>query len=293
MKNTIQFHKLHPLKSYTTLKVGGVARYFCQVSSVAHYLEVLALAEKESLPIFILGKGSNTLFIDDIFEAIVVLNKINHLELNLPDLKVGSGYHLSFLSTKVSKKGYTGLEGGSGIPATMGGAIYMNAGSGTWDTFQSLKSVTSIDQQGHIIKRDKEAITHSYRHSMYQEVSEFIAEAEFKLEVSSLAWIKQQEIIKKRIATQPYKDHSAGCFFKNPQGYSAGALIDKAGLKGLVVKGAQVSQVHANFLVNKTGATAKDILELAKIIEDKVEELTGIRLEREVRLVGNFLYEKV
>lgn len=293
MKNTIQFHKLHPLKSYTTLKVGGLARYFCQVTSVEEYLQVLELSKQESLPIFILGKGSNTLFVDDIFEAIVILNKMTHLDLELPYLKVGSGYHMSLLSTKVSKKGYTGLEGGSGIPATIGGAIYMNAGSGAWDTFQSLTSVTSIDQQGRIVKRSKEAITYAYRYSMYQDLTEFIVEAEFKLEPSHNAWLKQQEIIKKRIATQPYKDHSAGCFFKNPEGYSAGALIDKAGLKGLNVNGAQVSSIHANFLVNKAEAQTGDILELAKIIEDKVWEFTGIRLEREVRLVGNFLYEKV
>lgn len=293
MNKAIQIHSLHPLSSYTTLKIGGLARYFCEVGSIADYLQVIELSKRHSLPIFILGKGSNTLFIDEIFEAIVVLNKINHLELNLPTLTVGSGYHISHLSTKVSKKGFSGLEGASGIPATVGGAIYMNAGSGAWDTFSSLESVVSIDQNGNIIKRFKEQIRYSYRHSLFQELQEFIVEASFRLSYSESAWDRQQSIIKKRITTQPYKEHSAGCFFKNPSGYSAGALIDKAGLKGLSYNGAKVSMVHGNFLTNHSEAKAADLLHLAKIIEDKVWESTGIRLEKEVRLVGNFLYEKV
>jgi UDP-N-acetylmuramate dehydrogenase len=293
MTRTIKVQKLHPLKSYTTLKVGGLARFFCEVSSISEYLEVLELSKKESLPIFVLGKGSNTLFIDDIFEAIVVLNKINHLDLDLPRLKVGSGYHISLLSTKVSKKGFSGLEGASGIPATVGGAVYMNAGSGHWETFGSLVSVTSVDPRGHIITRFKKDIEHSYRHTMYQNLNEFIVDAEFELKFSEATWNTQQNIIKKRIATQPYKDHSAGCFFKNPEGFSAGALIDKAGLKGTYFNEAGVSCVHANFLINKGHAQPKDLLELAKIIEDKVFETSGIKLEREVRLVGNYLYEKV
>lgn len=293
MTRAIKILTLHPLKSYTTLKIGGLARYFCEVTSLDDYLNVLDLAQRESLPIFVLGKGSNTLFVDEIFEAIVILNKINHLEMKLPSLTVGSGYHISLLSTKVSKKRFSGLEGASGIPATVGGSIYMNAGSGRWDTFQSLKSVTSIDQNGAVIKRDKAQITHSYRHSMYQELHEFILEAEFELCHSDMAWDTQQAIIKKRISTQPYKDYSAGCFFKNPEGLSAGALIDKAGLKGVNFNGAQVSNIHANFLISHENTQASDLLELAKIIENKVWELSGIRLEREVRLVGNFLYAKI
>lgn len=293
MNPAIKLKTLHPLKSYTTLNIGGLARYFCEVASIDDYLEVLELSNKTTLPIFVLGKGSNTLFIDEVFEAIVVLNKIIDLEMNLPNVVVGSGYHISLLSTKVSKKGFSGLEGASGIPATVGGAIYMNAGSGSWETFQCLESVTSIDEKGQVITRFRDEIPYSYRHSGFQDLKEFIAKASFKLTPKESTWQDQQTIIRKRIATQPYKDASAGCFFKNPTGHSAGALIDRSGLKGLNYQGAEVSTLHGNFLINKENTTAQDFLKLAQIVEDSVWEKTGIRLEREVRLVGNFLYEKV
>lgn len=293
MTQAIKLQTLHPLKSYTTLKIGGLARYFCEIYTLTDYLEVLEFSRKVSLPIFVLGKGSNTLFVDDVFEAIVILNKITHLDLHLPHLTVGSGYHISLLATKVSKKGFSGLEGASGIPATVGGAIYMNAGSGTWETFQSLLWVKSVSSVGEVIFREKKDISYSYRHSLFQNVQEFIIEASFELQHAESSWNTQQSIIRKRIATQPYKDHSAGCFFKNPEGFSAGALIDQSGLKGFCHKGAMVSNLHGNFLTNQSNATASSLLELAKIVEDQVFEKTGIKLEQEVRLVGNFLYEKI
>lgn len=282
---------LHPLSEYTTLKIGGLARYFVEVESLSDYLEVLELSKSKSLPIFILGKGSNTLFIDEIFEAIVVLNKIKHIHIDSPFVTCGSGYHISLLSTKMSKLGLSGLEGASGIPATVGGAIYMNAGAGSWDTFQSLKSVTSVSSQGQVIVRDKLDLDFSYRHSLFQSLNEFIIEATFCLTPDDTSWNKQQKIILKRIATQPYKDPSAGCFFKNPPGHSAGALIDKTGLKGLEIDGAKVSTLHANFLINHGAKDAKRLLQLASLVQQKVYESTGIHLEQEVKLVGNFLYE--
>lgn len=290
MTRLLNLKNLHPLSDYTTLKIGGLARYFITVESTEDYLEALELAETKKLPIFILGKGSNTLFIDDVFEAVVVLNKIKHLKMSLPYVTCGSGYHISLLSTKVSKLGYGGLEGGSGIPATVGGAIFMNAGSGAWETSQSLQTVTSIDKKGMIIVRQKEHLAFSYRHSLFQTLDEFITEASFEVHPSDQAFLKQQKIILKRIATQPYKEHSAGCFFKNPEGYSAGALIDRLGLKGLEIDGARVSKMHANFLTNSSACKAEALLKLAEKIKSEVFEKTGIMLEQEVKLVGNFLY---
>lgn len=293
MNQKLKLENLHPLKSYTTLNIGGCARYFGIVNTLEEYLQVLDFSKKTKLPIFVLGKGSNTLFVDEVFEAIVVLNRITHITWELPCITCGSGYHISLLSSKASRKGYSGLEGASGIPATVGGAIFMNAGSGEFETKNALLWVKSVNQNGNVVLRQKDEIDFSYRHSSFQELDEFIYEAAFCLKASEKAWDTQQAIIKKRIASQPYKNHSAGCFFKNPQGTSAGALIDMCGLKGLNINGASVSNLHANFLVNLQEASSQDLLELAKQVKEKVFEKTGIHLEQEVRLVGNFLYEKV
>jgi UDP-N-acetylmuramate dehydrogenase len=289
----IHLKTLHPLKDYTTLKIGGLARFFCVVESIEDYLEALELSAQKKLPLFVLGKGSNVLFVDEVFEALVVLNKLNHIVWDLPQITCGSAFYMSLLASKASRKGYSGLEGASGIPATVGGAIFMNAGAGHFETKNALVWVKSINSQGEIIFREKKDLTFSYRHSLFQDNQEFIVEACFELIPLESAWDLQQSIIKKRIATQPYKDPSAGCFFKNPQGFSAGALIDQAGLKGFQVAGASVSHIHANFLINHNEAKASDLLELARVVQEKVFETKGVHLEQEVRLIGNFMYEKV
>jgi UDP-N-acetylmuramate dehydrogenase len=284
---------LHPLKSYTTIGVGGLARYFCEIDSAEDFLEVLNFASSKNLPVFVLGKGSNTLFVDEVFEAVVVLNRLNFASYNFPEVVCGSGYNISLLSTKSARAGFSGMEGAAGIPASVGGAIYMNAGAGAFETQQNLIWVKSIDFSGNVIFREKKDMTFSYRHSFFQENPELIIEAAFQLQPNKNAFQNQQQIIKKRILSQPYKDHSAGCFFKNPTGYSAGALIDQSGLKGLKFNDAEVSTLHANFLINKQNAQAVDILSLAQQVTDLVHEKTGIILEQEIRLVGNFMYEKI
>lgn len=284
---------LHPLKPYTTIGVGGLARFFCEINTPVEFLEILDFAASKNLPIFILGKGSNVLFVDEVFEAVVVLNRLNYASYNLPEVICGSGYNISLLSTKTSRNGFSGLEGASGIPATVGGAIYMNAGAGDFETQKNLLWVKSIDFLGNIRMREKKDLFFSYRHSFFQENTEFIMEAAFELEPNANAFAKQQAIIKKRILSQPYKDQSAGCFFKNPEGFSAGALIDKAGLKGLKYNDAEISLLHANFLINKQNASASDVLDLARQVTDLVREKTGIILEQEIRLIGNFIYEKI
>jgi UDP-N-acetylmuramate dehydrogenase len=293
MTKHLNLQTLHPLKDYTTLNIGGLARFFCIISSKEEYLEVLDFSKKVNLPIFFLGKGSNTLFIDPVFEAIVVVNRINHCLFELPQVIAGSGYNISLLSSKASRKGYSGLEGASGIPASVGGAVFMNAGAGTFQTQDCLNWVKSIDDQGREIVREKDKLEFSYRHSMFHELNEFIYEAGFILSKSDQAWDLQQSIIKKRISSQPYKSSSAGCFFKNPEGKSAGALIDQCGLKGYTVGQAQVSDIHANFLINQKDCTPEDLLNLANVVKQKVFEKTGIQLEQEVRLIGNYIYEKV
>jgi UDP-N-acetylmuramate dehydrogenase len=293
MSQAPHLQTLHPLDRYTTLKIGGKARYFCEIFSLHDYLEVLNFSQKVNLPLFILGRGSNTLFVDEVFEAIVVVNKIQHLQWDLPEVICGAGYNISLLAVKASRQGYSGLEGASGIPASVGGAIFMNAGSGLWETQSSLLWVKTINNRGEVSFKNKTDLSFSYRHSSFHENGDFIIEAAFKLNASDIAWDLQQSIIKKRIATQPYKQPSAGCFFKNPEGLSAGALIDKAGLKGLEHRGAAVSTIHANFLINHSNATATDLLELSRRVQQEVLEKTGVKLEQEVRLVGNFLYEKI
>jgi len=287
MMPLLKIHQNHPLKSYTTLKVGGRARYFVEVESVEALREAFLWAKQKEVPTYVLGKGSNTFFIDELFEALVILNKIHYIRWELPFVTCSSSYSLSLLSSQSARKGYSGLEGGTGIPASIGGALFMNAGAGTWDIQGALKKVLYLTLQGDLIEYDKDELVFGYRHSIFQSWLGAIVEATFELQPNPEASKIQQSIIQKRLLTQPYKSHSAGCFFKNPIGTSAGALIDKAGLKGSCEGDAAVSEIHANFLINQNEATSRDILQLESRVKKGVFETFGVQLEREVRTIGN------
>ncbi|MCI5052216.1 MAG: UDP-N-acetylmuramate dehydrogenase [Simkaniaceae bacterium] len=270
-----------PLARYTTFGIGGAARYFVAVRNSDEALEALSYGKE--MPIHILGKGSNTLFDDRGFPGLVILNQILHKKLDGNLLTVGSGYNFSQLGAQMSRAGMSGLEFASGIPATVGGAVFMNAGAGGKEVCDVIEEVTFVDESVHLFSRDE--LNFSYRHSPFHELKGMITEARFRLTPSAEAKITQKKILDYRLATQPYGDKTAGCCFRNPEGESASRLIDQCGLKGVTVGGAQVSEKHANFIVNKNGATAKDVLGLMDAVKTRVYEETGITLKEEVRYI--------
>ena len=274
------------LSEVSTFGIGGPIRFFAEIRSVEEAEEAYRWARYKNIPVIPLGKGSNCLFRDEPFEGLVLLNKIDFCHFQENKVHVGSGFSFSLLGVQTARKGLTGLEFASGIPATVGGAIFMNAGANGKETFGSLSSVCYLFESGEKREFKKEELEFGYRMSQFQTMKGMILSACFVLEPEENARKSQLEIIQYRMKTQPYKEKSAGCVFKNPsRELSAGALIDRCGLKGVSVGDAQVSEMHANFLINKGNATAAQMLALIKQIQTQVYEKTGIHLESEIRIL--------
>lgn len=276
------FQQNKSLKQVCTLGIGGLAAFYVEVRSVAEMQETLRQCRLLNLNFFILGKGSNCLFDDEGFNGVIIHNKIDFFEQSLGTFHIGAGYSFSLLGTQTAKLGFGGLEFAAGIPASVGGAVYMNAGANGGETSEFLTSVDFIDEKGNLHLFKREELQFSYRNSPFQQLKGSIVGATFSLPPSESARSKQLEIVKYRQSTQPYKDKSAGCIFKNPYRGSAGQLIDSCGLKGFQIGGAQVSEMHANFLINFEDATSKDFLALMVHIKDEIERKKGIKLQSEV-----------
>lgn len=280
------FQQNRRLSEFTTFGIGGFARYFIEIRQVAEMQAVLAFCHQHQLPYFILGKGSNVLFDDRGFDGLVIANRIDKINTPAPGLfHVGAGYSFSLLGSQTARQGWSGLEFASGIPASVGGAVYMNAGANGRETCETLVSVDFIQSDGTFVCFSRTDLTFSYRFSPFQRQKGAIVGATFQLIPSPDAREKQLEIIQYRKKTQPYGDKSAGCFFRNPACGAAGALIDQLGLKGMRVGGAEVSNLHANFIINAGTATCQDILNLAEQIKKIAKEQCHIDLESEVRYV--------
>lgn len=273
------------LKDFTTFGIGGPAKYFTQVNSIQELQKTIHYCYTNNLRYFVLGKGSNSLFSDQGFDGVIILNKIHFIEEKAGEFYVGAGYSFSLLGTQSARKGWEGLEFASGIPGTVGGAVFMNAGANGTETFETLTEVTYVNEKGELEILPKAQIEWSYRHTSFHERKGAIAAARFVLKSSSSARKKQLDLIDYRTKTQPYSDQSAGCVFRNAPSSSAGKLIQEAGLKGFAIGGAEVSTLHANFIVNKGNATALDVISLAKHVQNTVQEKTGQFLEMEIRVI--------
>lgn len=273
------------LKSYTTFKIGGPARYFVEVVAIEDLREVFLFCNENMIPFFVLGKGSNTLFDDLGFNGVVILNKIQHIHWHENEVTVGAGYSFSLLGVQAAKKGLGGLEFAAGIPGSVGGAVYMNAGATGQETQTTLKSVVYLGIEGELKTYTKKELLFGNRFSSFQNMKGSIVEATFSLELSEEARKRQLGYIEYRTSTQPYGDASAGCVFRNPAGKSAGALIDSLGLKGTIRGGASISSKHANFVINAQDAKAKDVLDLIDYIKEKVKSSYNEELEMEIRFV--------
>ncbi len=274
-----------PLSSLSTLGIGGPAKLYAEVREVKEMQAVLAHCKTHQLNFFILGKGSNCLFDDLGFNGCVIHNKIDFLHTSDHQFHVGAGYSFSRLGTQTAKLGYGGLEFAAGIPASVGGAVFMNAGANGAETKDFLYSVDFVDENGILTTYSKEELSFAYRYSSFQNKKGAIVGATFSLKFAEEARTKQITIINTRQKTQPYSDKSAGCVFRNPEQQSAGKLIDECGLKGLTIGKASVSTLHANFLINQNEATALEFKELIQKVKAAVHEKTGTELECEVRMI--------
>ena len=281
-----KFERQRLLKEVSTFKIGGPAHYFIEAHDLLTLKQALHFCRENGIPFFILGKGSNSLFDDRGFAGCVIANRLSFLDpLSEGTWRVGAGYSFSRLGTLTAREGWTGLEFASGIPASVGGAVYMNAGANGCETQDTLISVEYLTEEGELLSVSKDQLEFGYRFSSFQTNQHVIVSATFQLKKCQEARKKQLDIIEYRKQTQPYHVPSAGCVFRNPNCGHAGFLIEKCGLKGKSWGGAQVSALHANFIVNADSATSADVQALIAYVKQEVKKQTAIELESEVRYI--------
>lgn len=272
------------LKELTTFEIGGPCKHYLEIRTISEAQEAIKFCHQKKLPWMVLGKGSNCLFDDKGFNGVILHSKIDFIKTpHEGTFYVGSGYSFSLLGSQTARKGWSGLEFASGIPGSVGGAIFMNAGANGRETCESLICVEFVDHEGNLHNYPISDLCFAYRSSSFQKRQGMIVSGTFALNPSPCARPSQLEIINYRKNTQPYDSPSAGCVFRNPLNNHSGALIEKAGLKGLSVGDASVSEKHANFIINKHQASSEDVLKLIRIIQERVKETTGIELESEIR----------
>ena len=277
-----------PLARHCSLRVGGEADLMAVPEDLEDLRLVTALLAEEGEPWMVLGGGTNVLFSNGGFAGCVIRMGKGFAQIRTEGdagIFAGSSALLSSLVAFAGKRGLEGLECLSGIPGTVGGGVRMNAGTASGEIADTLRSADLLKGSGES-RVGREEMGFSYRSSLLRE-GDIILGARFHLRASTPGIVREriQEQIRRRKKSQPLRVPSAGCWFRNPEGDSAGRLIDEAGMKGVRCGGAQVSRVHANFLVNTGGATARDFLALADRVRKVVLERFGIILEEEVRVV--------
>lgn len=284
------------LSRYTSFAIGGPAEALARVDKKSELAPLLRFLETESLPWRVIGRGTNLLVKDQGVEGVTLLLGKEFEDIVIDNssqargsVRVGAGYSLIGLSRKCAECGLSGLEFCSGIPGTVGGAVIMNAGAWGSEIASVLRRVYLISASGQqVFERDQ--LKFVYRKWLdfesYQGKA-VVSEVELALEKGNTDTIKNQcqVLLEKRKAQQPTNYPSGGSFFKNPDGDSAGRLIDAAGLKGFRIGAAQVSELHGNFLVNTGGATAEEMLQLMRIVQLKVKKNSGVELEPEVHII--------
>lgn len=286
------------LASYTSIQIGGPADVLIFPEDIRDIQTILK--HKGSQPLFILGEGTNLLVGDRGIRGVVISLKNCFKEIKRPlffrkktgnrraVIKAGVGVKMSYLAKYAARYSLTGIEHLTGIPGSLGGAVVMNAGAEGTETGQVLRSVTRITQDGEIQTLKREELSFEYRKTIFPDDNGIIIEAELELEEGDRTEIQNMmdRHLSRRSRTQPLTIPNAGSVFKNPEGDTAGRLIESIGLKGLSVGDAGVSIKHANFIVNKGGATAKDVTYLIENIQKEVKEKTGIELQTEIVSAG-------
>ena len=279
-----------PMSEYTTFKIGGNAKLMITPDSDGHLAEIVRECKNLGVKPMIIGNGSNMLISDKGLDTVVINMcgcNCNIAYLGDGIIECDSGVTMSRLCNFALEKELTGLEFAFGIPGTAGGAAYMNAGAYGGEMKDVLVSCMHIDLDGNFGELKASELKLGYRTSAYEHNGYIITKLILKLQPGIKADIKakMQELLQRRKDKQPLEFPSAGSTFKRPEGYFAGALIEECGLKGATVGGAQVSEKHAGFVINKGGATSADVMNLIKLVQDTVLEKTGVMLEPEVRLI--------
>lgn len=278
------------LSTLTTYKTGGIAKLVIYPNNINNLKQLLKLIHKHNIKYFILGKGSNTLFSDNEFNGVIIkLDKLNNFEIKETEIYVESGMILSKLVQASVKNELTGLEFAIGIPGTIGGAIYMNAGAYGNNISNIVKSVIVLNEKLQIEEIPLEKLKFDYRYSIFQANKNLICvAANIKLEHGNHDEIasKIKENLLKRKNSQPLEYPSAGSVFRNPEGNYAGKIIEELGLKGKNIGGAEISTKHANFIINKNNASSSDILNLIKLVRKEVKDKYKIDLKLEQQLVN-------
>lgn len=265
----------------TTFKAGGIARCVVYPSNIKNLQIILKEIKKSNINYKIFGNGSNILASDKDYEGIIIkLSNLNELEIDDTVITVQSGYSFMRLANDVSKKGLSGLEWACGIPGTVGGAVYMNAGAYLSSLSDVLVSVKVLNENFEIETLKKEELDFSYRHSRFMNENWICLEVTLKLIKKPIESVMKlvNERKERRIATQPLDFPSAGSVFRNPENDFAGRLIEESLLKGMMIGGAQISDKHANFIINRENATSSDIKDLIDLAKDTIKERYDIDL---------------
>jgi len=281
-----------PLNKHTTYKIGGVADYFVTPRDIKSLRMIISLCKEYNLPYYIIGNGSNLLVGDKGFRGVIIqiFQNMSQVKVEGERIFVEAGALLSKVASIALKNHLKNLEFASGIPGTFGGAVMMNAGAYGGEMKDVIESVRIIDEEGEIKTLSVEELKLGYRRSILMEKSYIVIDGILKLDKGEVQEISDlmEEYKERRSSKQPLEWPSAGSTFKRPEGYFAGKLVADAGLAGFQVGGAKVSEKHCGFVVNAGGATAADVVSLMEQVSNIVEEKYGVKLEPEVKFVGEF-----
>lgn len=277
-----------PMSKHTSFKIGGPAEIFVKINNVEELKLIIKISKQAEVPITVVGNGSNLLVSDDGIRGIVLKIEFDKIEIEESGkLKVGSGVKLAFLAQKCLKEKLEGFEFASGIPGTIGGAIRMNAGAHGSEMKDIVKKITCMTRDGKIQVISNEEAKFEYRNSIFSQNDYIILEAEIQLRKGNPEEIrsKMDEYATYRKEKQPIEYPSAGSTFKRGNDFITAKLIDECGLKGYQIGGAQVSEKHAGFIINKGNATAEDVKQLMKYVEEQVYNKFGKKIEAEIEII--------
>ncbi|MGL5084312.1 MAG: UDP-N-acetylmuramate dehydrogenase [Clostridium sp.] len=277
------------MKSYVHFRVGGPADILLMPESTKQVVNSIKICRNNNVPFYLIGNGSNLLVRDGGIRGVVIkLGKVKNVTVDGDRVNAECGALLKDVSSAGVLNSLTGFEFACGIPGTVGGAVFMNAGAYHGEISDVIESANVIDNEGNIITLNKEELELGYRTSSVMKKGYIVLSAIFKLKSGELCKIKERvdDLTYMRESKQPLEYPSAGSTFKRPEGYFAGKLIQDAGLKGYALGGAAVSDKHSGFVINKNKATAKDIIDLIHHIQDEVKEQFGVDLHPEVRIIG-------
>lgn len=281
-----------PMKNHISFKVGGPADILLEPSDEKQIIKSIEICKNNNIPYIVIGNGSNLLVRDGGIRGVVIkLSGLNFIKVDGNYITAGAGVVLKDVSDVALENSLTGFEFASGIPGSVGGAVFMNAGAYDGEMKNIISSVTVLDKEGNIVTLEKDELEFGYRTSSVKTEGYIVISAQFELQLGDKVKIKNRidELTQKREEKQPLEYASAGSTFKRPEGYFAGKLIQDAGLKGFTIGGAAVSQKHSGFVINTGNATAQDVLDVIKHVQDEVKNQFGVELKTEVRIIGEDL----